>query len=64
MTNIFRMHRHIAMDPCCSRCNKGLHETTLHAVRDCSIIAGFWFKLVDAVVHADFYTLDMHQWLL
>ena len=32
MTNVFRWSRHFTLDPCCSRCNEGLHETML--IRD------------------------------
>ena len=49
LTNHARWSRHMAADPSCTRCNAGLHETIMHALRDCPILHGFWSKLRDPI---------------
>ena len=63
ITNEFRWFRHLAGDPMCTRCNEGIHESILHALRDCDCINQFWLKLVDPVTHPEFYTSNVRDWL-
>ena len=63
ITNEFRWSRHLAGDPMCTRCNEGVHESILHALRDCDCINQFWLKLVDPVTHPEFYTSNVRDWL-
>ena len=55
--------RHVFDDPVCSRCNLNMHETSLHALRDCAIADAFWSRLVDAEAHPQFFTSNTRSWI-
>ena len=63
-TNAFRFHRHLSNSPSCVQCNEDIHETVLHALRDCKIIDGFWIRLVPHEFWDTFSVLSLRAWLL
>ena len=64
LTNHACWFHHMAANPSYTTCNVGLHETIMHALRDCHILHGFWSKLVDLIQFPEFYTTNVHDWLL
>ena len=63
-TKFFHFSRHITANPCCPSCKSNLHETSLHAFRDCEFVAKFWRHLVDTNLFPQFYILHIRSWLL
>ena len=64
ITNELRWSRHLSTEPYCTRCNEGLHETILHALRNCTCIQPFWTKLLDPSSHPEFFTSNTRDWIL
>ena len=64
MTNSFRFAHHFSPDASCSRCQEGMHETPLHALRDCSMLGDFWYQLVTRTDWLAFISFDICSWFL
>ena len=63
MTNDFHKTRHLASDPVCTHYNGGLHETILHALRDCNVVRLFWLKFVDPISFPQVFINYTRDWI-
>lgn len=55
---------HITDNPYCMRYQSNLHETSLHVLRDCSVLGDFWYRLVTPTDWPNFFSSDLRKWLL
>ncbi|KAF7806607.1 putative ribonuclease H protein At1g65750 family [Senna tora] len=61
MTNVNRKKRKLAVSDQCSKCPL-VTETTLHAIRDCSLAKPIWMRLVRSECWVEFFGLRLEEW--
>ncbi|CAA0833309.1 Polynucleotidyl transferase- ribonuclease H-like superfamily protein [Striga hermonthica] len=62
LTNVERRRRHLTIDTTCGLCSHA-EETTLHVVRDYTLAAAIWRKLLSGKFHATFFAQQLVLWV-
>ena len=54
-TNDFQVRSHVANSPYCTCYEEDMHESILHALRDCQVLGNFWHRLVNRSAWLEFF---------